>query len=309
MEQTNSVKLKEKTILSSKKRDAIFCALVLLYPVVQFCIFYIYVNISSVALAFQNQFNGQMIFAGFYQFSQVFYNFTQETSLIYSISNSLIAYFVGLLISEPLAIIFSFSIYKKVAGYKFFRVMLFLPSIISSLVLVLIYRYFVENIIPEVWQMIFGTKVNLMDPNTTAFATILFFSTFIGCGGRTLMYTSTMGGINESIVESAQLDGVGFVGELWHITLPSIYPTIVTFIVAGIATIFTNELGLFSFYSTEADYKLYTFGYYIYRNTQLSADGSKYPYLSSLGLLLSCIAIPLTLLVKKCMEKFGPSAE
>lgn len=309
MEQTNNTIIKEKSTLSSRKGDAIFCALVLLYPVVQFCIFYIYVNISSIALAFQEQFNGQMIFAGFYQFTQVFNNFSQESSLIYSAINSIIAYLVGLVISEPLAIIFSFSIYKKVAGYKFFRVILFLPSIISSLVLVLIYKYFVINIIPDIWQMIFGTKINLMDPATTEFWSILFFSVFIGCGGRTLMYTSTMGGINESIVESAQLDGVSYLGELWHITLPSIYPTLVTFIVAGIATIFTNELSIFSFEGTEASYKIYTFGYYIYRNVQLSADGSKFPYLSALGLFLSMIAIPVTLLVKKGMEKFGPSAE
>ena len=36
---------------------------------------------------------------------------------------------------------------------------------------------------------------------------------------------------------------------------------------------------------------------------------SEYPFLSSLGLLMTFVAVPLTLLVKYLLEKFGPKAD
>ena len=301
-----------KTLNQARRQDIIFCILVLLYPIVQFAVFYIYVNISSIALAFQKYDHGNLIFAGFENFAKVFNDFTNKAELAYSLPNSLISYFSGLLIATPLAIIFSFFIYKKCAGYKFFRIILFMPSIISTLILVLIYKYLVVEVIGTLIPMhnpITGELTNLLDNSSTAFGTILVFTLLMGFGASTLMYSSTMGGINESIVESAQLDGISFMGELWHITIPMIYPTITTFIVAGIAGIFTNQMEIFSFKDAFADAKLYTFGYYIYRNTQISKTGDVYPELSALGLILSAVAIPLTLFIKKGMEKFGPSVE
>lgn len=74
------------------------------------------------------------------------------------------------------------------------------------------------------------------------------------------------------------------------------------------AGIFTNQMNLFSFFGPKAENSLSTFGYYLYSNTQ-SATTADYPYLSSMGIVMTFIAVPLTLLVKFLLEKFGPSTD
>lgn len=104
------------------------------------------------------------------------------------------------------------------------------------------------------------------------------------------------------------MDGASPLQEFFKIVLPMIYPTITVFVTVGIAGIFTNQLGLFSFFGSSADVELYTFGYYLYKNVQ-GASVASYPYLSALGLLMTLVAAPITLAARCLMERFGPSAE
>ena len=104
------------------------------------------------------------------------------------------------------------------------------------------------------------------------------------------------------------LDGANLFEELIYIVLPLIYPTFVTFIVVGVGGIFTGQMALYSFFGPEADQSVQTFGYYLFKRTKMAGD-SDYPFLSAMGLLMTCIAAPLTFLVKWLLEKFGPSLE
>ncbi len=303
---------KEKHVLTARKKDAIFCILMLIYPLLHFFVFYVIVNASSIAMAFEYWEDGKYIFDwGATNFAKLSLNFERDYRFSYMLRNSTIAFLCSILIGETLALLFSFFIYKKIKGSKFFKIVLFLPSIISALVLALIYQFFVENLIPELWNKLFGIQIDgLMTSNNTQFITILVYSVFIGFGPKVLIYSSTMSGINDSIVESAQLDGITFFKEFVHITLPMIFATIETFLVASIATFFTNQLNLFVFLHGEKRAELYTFGYYLFIEAQEAAtslDFSNYPYMALIGIIMSVIAIPVSLTVKKLLEKFGPS--
>jgi ABC-type sugar transport system permease subunit len=126
------------------------------------------------------------------------------------------------------------------------------------------------------------------------------------------MYTGTMSGIDESLVESVQLDGANIIQEFIHITFPMIYRTYVTFLIVSIAGLFTSTMALHTFFGTQSNYK--TIGYDIYINV-LNSDvyvspGSmwmSYPVISAYGLILTAFVAPATLLLKKFLEKIGPS--
>ena len=299
-----------KTLKTTKRQDAIFCLLILAYPLIQFSIFYVGVNASSVLMAFQRYDSGKYFWFGLDNFRQVIYNFGHLSELQYAVKNSLVAYIVGLGIGAPLSLLFSFFLYKNIRGFRFYRVMLFLPSVIPAIVLVLLYMYFVDRAIPDLHFKLFQEqKLGIVSNMDTAFAAVLFFNIFTSFGPKTLMYSSTMSGINDSVVESAKLDGASFMREFFSICLPMIYPTIVTFLVAGVAGIFTNQLSLFSFFGSTADFRMYTFGYYLYRNTQVAVSPAAYPYLSAVGLLMSLVAIPLTLVVRWLLLHYGPRTE
>jgi ABC-type sugar transport system permease subunit len=117
-----------------------------------------------------------------------------------------------------------------------------------------------------------------------------------------------MSNISESVVESAQLDGVTPIKEFWYITLPYIYPVIATIIVVGIANIFNNQVNLYSFYTSEADSRLYTIGYYVFVKAS-GANNVNFPPLAALGLFLTAIIAPLTYLVRWLLSKLGPTVE
>ena len=56
-----------------------------------------------------------------------------------------------------------------------------------------------------------------------------------------------------------------------------------------------------------ADTKLYTFGYWLFRETELNkATMDNYPFLSAVGVCFTMILVPIVMLIRKCMLKFGP---
>ena len=208
-----------------------------------------------------------------------------------------------------MSLIFSYFIYKKFFGSKFFKFFLFLPSIISSIAMILMFSYFAEDAYPDLVQKWFSlnTKPNglLSDLKTTMFA-VLFYATFTGFGTSVIMYSSAMNNINESLPEAAKIDGANSMQEFLSISVPLIWPTIVTFLVVGVAGIFTNQVGLYAFFGGAADLRVYTFGYYLYKET---VDGTQasYPYLAAMGLVMTLFAVPLTYTFKWLLEKNGPS--
>jgi multiple sugar transport system permease protein len=282
----------------------------MIVPVIQFCIFYIGVNFNSILLAFKNYdyLDGSYSFVGFENFRQVFYDLRTIPYLRSSLVNSLVLYFLGLF-GSVLALFFSFYISKRWILSGVFRVVLFLPSIISSIVLVLMFKYFVERAIPAFTELLFHKETQgLLSNLDTQLGTIRFYCIWSGFATNVMLYTGAMSGISDSLYEAAKLDGANTFQEFWHISLPMIFPTITTFLVTGIAGIFVNQMNLYNFYGLKAEYNLYTFGYYLYQAIQ-QATIADYPYLSSMGLILTMVAIPLTYLVKFLLEKYGPSAD
>ncbi len=278
-------------------------------PTIQFCIFYIYVNFNSILLAFQtyDKITNQYAFAKFDNFKAVFQHFSSVMGKI-QLKNSFILAFFTIVISLPLSILCSYYVYKGKLFAETFKIVLFLPSIISGLVMIIIYKYIVELGLPAILTDMTGEKVLGFYSNPdTKFSTILFFTMWIGLGGQLLMYLSAMSSINESVVEAAKLDGVGFFGEFWHITLPMIFPTISTFIVSGVAGIFTNQMNLFSFESYLAPADVQTVGYYMYKELYLQKSSiDAWPFLSAMGLILTVITVPFVFLLRHVFTKYDP---
>ena len=311
MEQTRM-----KPLHKSKKNrgKTIFYWSILAFPLLQFAIFYIGVNLNSFALAFQefDMYDEGLKFIGFDRlwenFKAVFQEFGEADYLLTAFNNSIIAYLIGLVVGLTLALLFSYYLYKKFFMSKFFKVILFLPFIISSIILVIIYKYFVENAIPAFVLDLFGTEIEgLLSNPDTEFITVLFFSIWTGFGVQTLIYGSAMSDISNDIVDAAKIDGVTPMREFLYIDIPIIAPTIAVFVVSSTATIFVNQMNLFSFYGAEAaNYDIWTIGYYMYQGITV-APLAEYPYYAAFGLVMTMITIPITLIIRALMNKMDPN--
>jgi ABC-type sugar transport system permease subunit len=290
--------------------ETVFYVSVIALPLLQFCIFYIGVNANSLALSFRSYdtLTGAYSFAGFKNFADFAHRFVSDSVLKSGTVNSLILYFVGLIVGLPLSLLFSYYIAKKMPSSGFFRVMLFVPSIISAVVTAIMYTLMTDRILPEIMKKLGVTMEPLFSSASTRFGAIVFYNVWISFGTSVLLYAGSMSQISESVSESARLDGANSMQEFIHIALPSVYPVITTFLVVGIAQIFMNQGAIYTFYQdSPPDPKLYTLGYYLFvRVIGRSASLADYPYAAAGGLLFTCVAIPLTLLGKWALEKFGP---
>lgn len=307
---TDEKKRNHGSMSSRKKQKLIFYVSMIALPILQFLVFYLYINIDSFTLAFQKySLEKGYEFAGFETFAKVFKSFKTDLYLTWSIKNSLELFLWTIIFGSAVAILFSYYIYKENLGHGVFKIFLYLPQILGSVVVVIMYKYFVESAIPAIAKELFNVEIEglLTNPKTVK-PVIIFYTIYTGFGTQVLVYSSTMSGISDSVIESAQLDGITPVQELIFIILPSIWSTFVTFMVASVVGIFTNQMSLFTLYSTTAPPTLYTFGYYLFRNVAI-ADAIEYPYLSGLGLLLTVVAVPITLLTRWALAKFGPSNE
>lgn len=303
---------KRRGLSGSSKEDIIFYILLMAFPVLQFSIFYLGVNFNSLLLTFEKYdvMTNTTTWAGFRNLKDAFVNMTSSPDLVRAAGTSFLAYFIGLLIGTPLALLFSYYIYKQMPASGFFRVLLFLPSIISSIVMVTIFQFFVERAIPEIAAKLFHAEIQgLIENKTTRFATIMFYNVWVSFGVSILMYSDAMSGISPELVEAARLEGVVGLKEFRYITFPLIYPTFSTFFVVGVAGIFTNQLNLYSFFGASASESVVTYGYWLYVRTQSATSKAEYPYLAAIGVWLTVVAVPMTLLVRKLLERLGPSAE
>ncbi len=298
MKRLNDKKRKKKI----SKGDVIFCISLLLLPTLQFIIFYIGTNFNSFALAFKRYDLGDFVYDGWTNFAKVFSDIVSNPEVISAIKNSFIVYFVGLIVSMPLSILFSYYIFKNFFGSKVFKILLFLPSILSALMLCVLYRYFVDQALPEIMLKLFGVKMlGLFANMDTEYVALMIAQILFNFGTSMLLYLGAMSDINVSVLEASKIDGANNWQQFVNIILPMITPTMKTFFICGLAGLFTNQFNLFNFYGLGANTEYETIGYYFYKLTLMGE--SNYPYVAAFGLVISLILIPITLGLNSLLNK------
>ena len=294
-------------------KNNLFVYSLILYPLLLFIVFYVIQNFNSIILAFQTIEGTEKTFAKLDNFKDFLGEvFSEGAILNYSIRNSLIMYAVSLLICMPLYILFAYLLFKKCFMNKFISFTVMIPQIMSGMVTSLIFVQALGSSGPtkwmfETWGINGGEWFSLLWEQNTAFTTIITYNIWLSFAMSCIVYPNAMRGINPEVIESAQIDGVNnMFQELWYIILPLIYPTMTTFLVTGVAAIFTNAGPLMELYHTNAPDYVYTTGYYFTR--QILVDGTEfsYPKYAAGGLILTLISTPITLLVKWALEKLGP---
>ena len=115
-------------------KRGIFILSFIILPVVNFLVFYVYVNANAFFMGFQETQNGITRFT-LTHFSRFFREFTLETSQIReAFFNTLITFLIQQ-IMFPLGFLVSYFLYKKIPLSGVYRVLFFLPTIIPATVI------------------------------------------------------------------------------------------------------------------------------------------------------------------------------
>ena len=285
----------------------------------QFFVFYIIVNFNSVLLAFRSLYitqEGGLVeeWVGWQNFKTIFSLFAQEKTMLISLANSAIFLALDLFIIIPLGVMFAYYIYLKRPFAELFKTLLFMPSVICSMVFVIFFKDFVEAVVPALAEKWFNEILILgvfNDPSRGLMALMIFY-VFISFSGQILLYVNAMSAISKPSVEAAKIDGASEFCIFLHVALPSCWGTIVSLAVICIAAVVTNQAYLFSFYGNSAPGEIFTIGYYqwtLLTKGKGSENMMNYPIASAFGLLSTVVATPLTFGAKWLLHKLGPKEE
>lgn len=297
--------------MSSKKRgQLIFLICMLALPVAQWLIFWLYVNIQSIALAFQDP-HGAFTWGNFTMFWEELHATTGKTIGV-AVLNTLIYFAVGILIQLPGALLISYFLYKKIWFNKAFRVIFYLPAIISGVVMVAAYRSLVDPGGPlEALVELCGGHLppeGLLANSNTATAMIVLFVIWTGFGGNMLLFGGAMARVPIDVLEAARLEGCGPFRELVQIILPLIWPTICTVLIFTFTGIVNSSGPILLF--TNGDYETTTINFWIFLKVygqQGSGAGGEFGIVSATGLCFTLITVPIILIVRWALEKVPTS--
>ena len=314
MQEEVVMKKERKPINQRALSRLLFYISIVTLPILQLSIFYVYINFNSIKIAFftyktsVTSGNAEGTWAGLTHFIEAWEVLSGK---LYFIRNSATMWLSSLIFATPLQFLFSFYIAKKYPGAGFFKVVLFLPQVVSGLVFAILYKYMVTDVYTAVVQALTGEEVfGLLDNPDTEFPAVVVYSIWIGFGTGMLMYSNAISAIPGEVIESAHLDGANLLQEFIYITFPSIWPTYSSMFLIGVTGILMNQGGLHAMFGTGAMH-IGTIAYYIFVEAERMTEGmsNNYSMISAMGLLLSCVLIPMTLFTKWAMRRFGPSED
>ncbi len=291
-----------------KKIDKIKIAFILCcvtIPVLHWLIFYVYANLSAILMAFKD-INGNFSLWNFKRFFEEFSVSTSDISIAFR--NTFITF--GLLVvTYPFKVLVSFFIYKKVPFYGVYRVLFYLPHIIFSVAFALIFTRFmsVDGFIAQY----VGEQAGLdYVPDLLAdseYANYVVFGNLLWLQfpGDLIIWGGTFARIPGDVLESGRIDGTTWWSEFTRIVVPMVWPTVALQMVLLTCGIFGATGNVYLL--TQGKYGTVTLQAWMYRE-MIQKSGSEYTsnaynFLSAMGLLLSTVAIIISLIVRKFTDK------
>lgn len=283
-----------------KSRDTLFIILMLAYPVLQFAVFFIYVNLNTIKMSFEylNYSTGKIEFNGYY-YRMFFYELVNMEQMKIGLKNSLFAMLNNIFVIMPLGVICGYFFYKKVPCSAIFKVIFFIPNIISIVVLSMVYKYMFDPTLGPIAEIMrnFGWEVipDFFNDPKFAFPLILLYCNWAGIGYNTLVLSGNINKIPKELIEYGQLEGLGLLKEIWLIVVPCIWPIISTMIVTGSMAVFTFFIQVQIFTAGNADTA--TIAFII--NGLVAGGSQNLEKAAAFGICCTLFAAPMLIGIKK----------
>lgn len=271
----------------------LFILAAILVPTVHFLITYVYVNFSAVLSAFYRTVNGVREW-GFENFTRFFEEFSSPTSEIkQSFVNTFKTWGIQLLLF-PTGIVVSYFLYKKVLFANTFRLLFFMPGVISGVVTVAVYKGILspEGQLAAFLQQALNLDYipEILGDNRFANWGIWGMMIWLGIPGNMILWGGTFARIPDSLLESARLDGVSWTQELVYIIIPLVWPTFSMLLMFQLSGIFGASGSVFLL--TEGLYGTQTFSNWMYMQVYNYTGGNSnaFNYMAAVGLLITVVA-------------------
>lgn len=309
-----SVKQPNKKYLTSftsrKWRQRGFLILLVAIPLLNFLVFWVYVNLQTLAMTFQrfDVTTGQNEFIAFERYWEVIEDYVlgkvQMDQNVFL--NSLRAIVINLIIL-PLAFICSYAFHKKIRFQKFFRLAFMFPSMISLVVLTMLFRYMFAGDfgpIAEILSKICGHKIDFLGVESDHLWTLIYiFCIWAGMGTNVIMISGAMNRIPKELSEAGMIDGLGFWQEAVYVVLPLVMPTIGIYFISILTSClsFTLQPMLIA-RDIGPDNKFLTMSWYVFMVTN-GGGPDQMLQAATVGIVFSLLLLPFIALARFIAKK------
>lgn len=186
-------------------------------------------NVFRMSLFKRSAYSPTEDFVGLDNFARLM----KDANFIRSMQNTILLIVVVTVITFALALVFAAILTKeKIKGQNFFRVVFYIPNILSVVVISAIFSaiYDTNNgTLNSLLSLISGRTVTILwKGEGMVMASLIIAMVWQAIGYYMVMYMASMSSIPQSLYESASLDGAGRVTQFFQITLPLIWTNIRT---------------------------------------------------------------------------------
>lgn len=231
----------------------------------------------------------------------------KDQNFLQSIQNSILIITLVTIITLAIAVFFAAILtQEKLKGQNFFRVIFYIPNILSIVVISAIFGAIYDpqsGLLNSVLGFLNLDNLKRMwmgDPNIVIYS-LIFALIWQAIGYYMVMYMASMASIPDSFYEAAGLDGAGKVKQFFVITLPLIWDNIrttLTFFV--ISTINLSFLMVQIMTSGGPNGQTEVFLSYMYKQAYTS---SAYGYGMAIGVVVFSFSFILSAVINKITER------
>ncbi|MGG7059054.1 carbohydrate ABC transporter permease [Clostridium nigeriense] len=242
-----------------------------------------------------------------FQWFENFKILSKDQNFLQSIQNSILVITLVTIITLVIAVFFAAVLSKEnVKGKNFFRVIFYIPNILSVVVISAIFGAIYDpqagllNSILGFLNLDNLKKMWMGDPNIVIYS-LIFALIWQAIGYYMVMYMASMASIPESFYEAAGLDGAGKIKQFFTITLPLIWDNIrttLTFFV--ISTVNLSFLMVQIMTSGGPNGQTEVFLSYMYKQAYTS---SAYGYGMAIGVVVFLFSFILSAVINKITER------
>lgn len=214
----------------------------LFVPVLVYFLVFSYLPMFGIVMAFEDFRAAKGFFASPFVGFQNFIDFFTNPSFPLVLRNTLVISLLGLGVGFPLTIVFAILLNEVTAKRfkKTVQTISYLPYFVSTVVICgLILEFVSTNGVLTDIAVLFGVKRQNLLLNPDYFWGInLVTDIWQGLGYDSIIFMAAITSVSGELVEASAIDGCGRLRRVWHITLPSILPTIVAVLILRVGLLF-----------------------------------------------------------------------
>lgn len=236
MKKKKETQVKTKFSLELMWKQRYLLAMSLLFVI--WLIIFKYIPLWEWTMAFQEVKPGTFAlpiwerkFVGFDNFVKAFTDRLFPQTMINTIGLSLLGIAISTVTSIFFALVLNelcFTRFKKIT-----QTVSYLPHFVSWVIIASIAKMLLND--GGAFDTMLNTKLHLMSTNSPVFwIVVCFVNVWKEMGWDAIIYLSAMAGIDQGLYEAAKVDGASRLKRIWHVTLPSIKPTIIVLLIMNI---------------------------------------------------------------------------